>query len=259
MELIVKITDADIGEKVYEINNPTTRKAVRAILLNDLGEIALLHKSEKNEYKLIGGGVENQETLEQALRREVLEESGCEITIQKELGYVEEYRTLNNFVQISYVYVAKVANDTKKLHLTMQEKEEGAELCWYKPEIALNQINNSYEKLIPSKYSNLYGSKIIIKRDSSILKYFIETTKNSLLIHIENDIYEYKSKLYELEKILPEKFIRISKSTILNLEKVLVYNPLMNGLMEAKLINNETTYISRKYLKEVRIRILGGR
>ena len=74
-----------------------------------------------------------------------------------------------------------------------------------------------------------------------------------------NIIYEYKSKLYELEKILPEKFIRISKSTILNLEKVLVYNPLMNGLMEAKLINNETTYISRKYLKEVRIRILGGR
>ena len=74
MELITKITDADIGEKVYEINSPTTRKAVRTILLNDLGEIAILHKAEKNEYKLIGGGVENDETLEQALRREVLEE-----------------------------------------------------------------------------------------------------------------------------------------------------------------------------------------
>lgn len=175
MELITKITDADIGEKVYEIDNPTTRKAVRAILLNDLGEIALLHKTKKNEYKLIGGGIENQETLQQALRREVLEESGCTINILKELGYVEEYRTLNNFVQTSYVYVAEVSNDTKKLHLTKQEKEEGAELCWYKPEIALKQINDSYEKLFPSKYSDLYNSKIIIKRDSSILKYYMES------------------------------------------------------------------------------------
>lgn len=176
MKLIAKITDADIGEKIYEIDNPTTRKAVRTILLNDLGEIALLHKVKKNEYKLIGGGVENQETLQQALRREVLEESGCEINILKELGYVEEYRTFNNFVQTSYVYVAEVSKDTKKLHLTEQEKDEGSELCWYTPEIALKQINDSYEKLIPSKYSNLYSSKLIIKRDSSILKYYIENT-----------------------------------------------------------------------------------
>lgn len=114
--------------------------------------------------------------------------------------------------------------------------------------------NDKYKSIKLSCYKN--GKIYKVKSDDI---YFIETTKNSLLIHIENDIYEYKSKLYELEKILPEKFIRISKSTILNLEKVLVYNPLMNGLMEAKLINNETTYISRKYLKEVRIRILGGR
>lgn len=174
MKLITKITDADIGEKVYEINNPTTRKAVRAILLNDIGEIALLHKSKKNEYKLIGGGVENEETLEQALKREVLEESGCEIDILRELGYVEEYRTINNFVQISYIYVAKVSNDTKKLYLTEQEEDEGSKLCWYKPEIALKQINDSYEKLVPSKYSNLYSSKIIVKRDASILKYYID-------------------------------------------------------------------------------------
>lgn len=174
MERIIKITDADIGEKIYEIDNPTTRKAVRTILLNNLGEIALLHKAKKNEYKLIGGGVENNETLEQALRREVMEESGCEISILMDLGYVEEYRTLNNFVQTSYVYITSVSNDTSKLHFTKQEKDEGAELCWYKPEIALKQINDSYEKLIPSKYSNLYGSKMVIKRDYSILKYYLE-------------------------------------------------------------------------------------
>ena len=58
-------------------------------------------------------------------------------------------------------------------------------------------------------------------------------------------------------KILPSKFIRISKSTILNLEMVMSYNPMFNGLMKVKLNNLEITYISRKYLKEVRERIKG--
>lgn len=174
MNLIIKVSDADIGEKTYEINNPNTRHAVRTILLNDNGEIAILNKSEKNEYKLIGGGVESHESLEQALRREVMEESGCEIDILKELGYVEEYQTINNFVQTSYVYITKVRNNTKELHLTKQEKNEGAKLCWYKPDIALQHIKDSYDKLIPSKYSNLYSSRMVVKRDSLILKYYID-------------------------------------------------------------------------------------
>lgn len=84
-------------------------------------------------------GIENNETLEQALRREVLEESGCEINILKELGYVKKYRTTNNFVQTSYVYISKVSKDTQKLHFTKQEKEEGAELYWFKPDVALKK------------------------------------------------------------------------------------------------------------------------
>jgi 8-oxo-dGTP diphosphatase len=51
---------------------------------------------------LIGGGVEKNENLEQTLRREVLEESGCDMQIIKELGYTEEYKILNNFIQILY-------------------------------------------------------------------------------------------------------------------------------------------------------------
>lgn len=176
MELITKITDIDINEKVYQISNPTNRKAVRAILLNDKKEIAILHKAKKNEYKLIGGGIEKGENLEQALRREVLEETGCEIEILKELGYVEEYQTLNNFVQTSYIYVARVLKNTNQLHLTKQEKDEGAELCWFKPIIAIKKIDEAYNNLIPSQYSSLYSSKFVIKRDLKILKYYLKNT-----------------------------------------------------------------------------------
>lgn len=138
-------------------------------------------------------------------------------------------------------------------------KEEAVELF-------VHEHNRSIENLIDYIENEKYKSiKLSCYKDSKIYKvksddiYFVETTKKNLLIHTEKEVYEYKNRLYELEKILPSQFVRISKSTILNLEKVLVYNPLLNGLMEAKLINNETTYISRKYLREVRERINGGR
>lgn len=133
-------------------------------------------------------------------------------------------------------------------------------------ELNIHEKNEFIEKIIDYIENEKYRSiKLSCYKNGKIYKvksddiYFVETTKNTLLIHIENDVYEYKNRLYELEKILPSKFIRISKSTILNLEKVLIYNPLLNGLMEVKLINSEVTYISRKYLKEVRSRIIGRR
>lgn len=174
MNFIGKVTDDDIGEKTKEINMPKKRRAVRAILINEKGEIALLNKSRKNEYKLVGGGVDEGETLEKALEREILEETGCEIKVIENLGYIEEERTRDNFTQTSYIYVSKVVNDTKVLHLTKEEEEEGAKLCWYKKEDALKKISESYNKLIPSKYSDLYNTKFVIKRDEKILKYYIK-------------------------------------------------------------------------------------
>lgn len=56
--------------------------------------------------------------------------------------------------------------------------------------------------------------------------------------------------------MLPSSFLRISRSVILNLDRVKRYRPLINGLMEVKLENGELVYISRKYLREVRDRIL---
>ena len=77
MKCIIKIDDKDIGETLYKINEPKIRKAVRTILFNEKGEIAILHKKNKNEYKLVGGGIEENENMEEALRREINEEAGC--------------------------------------------------------------------------------------------------------------------------------------------------------------------------------------
>lgn len=88
--------------------------------------------------------------------------------------------------------------------------------------------------------------------------YLIESVNNVQHVHTKEKVFETSKKLYELEKMLPVKFVRINKSVILHLNKVRVYSPLANGLMKAELDNGESAYISRKYLKELRNLIREG-
>lgn len=144
------------------------------------------------------------------------------------------------------------------VHEIGQEKDEFVELYIKEKTSAIDTLIDYIEN---EKYTSIklscYKKEEIFKIKSDDI-YYVETNKDKLLVHTKNDFYEYKNRLYELEKILPSKFIRISKSTILNLEKAISYNPKFNGLMEVKLDNLQTTYISRKYLREVRDRIKGG-
>lgn len=137
MNLICKITDKDIGKQPIEMDNPRLRLGARGIVIREDGKIAIFNKSNKNEYKLPGGGLEGEEKPEEAFKREVLEETGCEVEIIECLGTTEEYKTFDNFKQISYVFVGKVIKDTKQLNVTQKEKEEGAKLLWETPENGL--------------------------------------------------------------------------------------------------------------------------
>ena len=173
MDLIARITDKEIGEQSINYDKPLIRIASRGIVLNDNGEIAILYKRNKNEFKLPGGGIEQNENKENAFKREILEETGCNVKILNYMGYTEEIKSKMNFIQTSYVFISKVINDTKKLNLTQKEIDEGGELLWLTPKIALHKISNCFNNLKGSKYDNIYSTKFIIKRDETILKEYI--------------------------------------------------------------------------------------
>ena len=173
MNCIRVLVDEDFGLKSVEFNNPRIRKGARGIIINSDGKIAVFNKASKNEYKLPGGGIDEGENPEEAFKREALEETGCEIEIINSLGTIEEHKSLDNFKQTSYIFVAKVVNDTHKLNLTQKEKDEGAQLLWVDDTEALKLITDCYDKLKESKYENLYHSKFIVLRDSFILRYYM--------------------------------------------------------------------------------------
>ena len=174
MEVIDRITDEDLNEKSVEMLNPRLRYAARGIVIRNDGKIAVFNKSKKNEYKLPGGGIEENENPKDAFKREVLEETGCVIQIINELGIIEEYKTQDNFKQISFVFVGKVIEETNTLHLTQNEQDEGSNFSWEYPFTALKLITNSYDKLIASKYHSVYHTKFVVLRDRRILEYYLK-------------------------------------------------------------------------------------
>ncbi len=160
------------------MDNPRIRIGARGIIVGDDGLIGVFNKQNKNEYKLPGGGVDEGESLEDAFIREVLEETGYLVEINKKLGIITENRSSDNFKQISHVYVANLIKNTGNLNLTEKEIDEGGVFIWMDPKDAYEKIKNCINDLIESKYENIYHSKFIVTRDKYILEYYLEGFKN---------------------------------------------------------------------------------
>src|SRR5699024_1791839 len=86
---------------------------------------------------------------------------------------------------------------------------------------------------------------------------FFETESNSIYGHVEADMYEIKHRLYELEEILPIEFVRISKSTILNVRHIrsIDRNILSSSMVEFH-SSHKKTYVSRHYYKDFKRRLM---
>ena len=85
---------------------------------------------------------------------------------------------------------------------------------------------------------------------------FFETSDKGLDAHTVDDLYQIKNKLYELEEILPNNFVRISKSTILNVNHIYSID---KNLTSASVVQfnytHKQVYASRNYYKNLRQRL----
>ena len=83
--------------------------------------------------------------------------------------------------------------------------------------------------------------------------YYFEYVDQKVFAYCKANVYEIKKKLYELEEILPgADFIRVSKSSILNLDKINSLAPAFGGRFEANLKNGEKIIISRQYVNALK-------
>ncbi len=79
---------------------------------------------------------------------------------------------------------------------------------------------------------------------------FFETEANGICAHTIDQAYQVKYKLYELEERLPRNFLRVSKSTILNVNRIysITRNLTASSVVEFQMTHKQV-YVSRNYIK----------
>lgn len=114
---------------------------------------------------------------------------------------------------------------------------------------ALSSISDTENKMVLVRDGKEYFIPI-----EDIL--FFETQGKKVFVHTEEEVYYSKNKLYELEKILPYIFIRVSKSTILNIRKVYSISWNIPSSSEVEFLHtHKKVFVSRTYYKILKERL----
>lgn len=152
-----------------EVAKFSVREAVRAVVYDQDDNVAVLNVSKQNYHKLPGGGVEEGEDVDTALKRECQEELGCEIEIVGELGQIIEYRKMFHLKQISPCYLAKVVGKKEKPSFTEEEMKDDFQIKWLAIEKAIKLLDSD-------RPLNDEGRLYIVSRDRT----FLEAAKSSI-------------------------------------------------------------------------------
>lgn len=165
MRTILTIRDQDFIKNAPYLDNSDFKKreAVRAVLSDNDGRIALIYSKNRNYYKLPGGGIDPGEDNITALHREIIEETGCRAEIVREVGQIIEFRDQIELIQTSYCYTAKLIEDTGETHFTDYETPEQFEVTWADN---LTHAISLFEQVA----SKDYGIQYMTKRDLEFVK-----------------------------------------------------------------------------------------
>lgn len=102
----------------------------------------------------------------------------------------------------------------------------------------------------PKKIKGRYNDEIFLLDIVDIYSFRIED--RTLYAYTNHQHYAVQSKLYEINEQSPHNFIQISKSEIINIDYIHHLELGKNGIIKIIFTNNDFTYSSRRYLKQIK-------
>lgn len=119
----------------------------------------------------------------------------------------------------------------------------------------IENIRDMLTDRLLDKIVAVYDKEIFILSFDEIIRIFAQDKE--VFVKTNNKSYKVRLTLTELEKrIDKKKFIRISRSEIVNLDYVKRLDLSFTGTIAVELANNEVSYVSRRRLKDFK-KILG--
>ena len=142
-----------------------------------------------------------------------------------------------------------------KITINIDEKIQETEI-----KISCNQLTHEVENLIAT-LRMLNQQMLVSKENENFLLdvndiSYIEAVDRKTFVYTEDDIYESKLKLYEMEeKLCQSGFIRISKSCLVRLKYIKSIKNDVERKLRLTMKNGEQIIVSRQYAEEIKKRL----
>ena len=131
--------------------------AVGGLVYNNSGEILVAKSVRKNTWSFLGGQVEVGENLEEALKREIYEESGVEVTVRKLVGIYSNVQQTPVPTKITLDFICDYTDGVPRI------SNETSEVVWMKPSEALKLFTHPVFSLRLKNFLDFKGEIFTIR------------------------------------------------------------------------------------------------
>lgn len=146
-----------------------------------------------------------------------------------------------------------------KIHLQIDENQKEIEVHIHaaKYNEAVEQLMKKLKSTSSEKIAGYVNGDIHLLNPPEIYTIFSEEGK--VYLQTNEEEFEAKNKLYELEERFHSSFIRVNKSMLVNIEKIVAIQSKVLGNPQIILANETTVPVSRNYFKLLKETLgLGG-
>lgn len=138
-----------------------------------------------------------------------------------------------------------------KYELIIDEKEEESIVIRAH---SRNEMIIQIENIIKGNKLLGYGDGEIVPLSLSDV-YVFYTSNGKVFASMGNEVYELKERIYNIESIVDDSFVKINQGCIVNVNRILKFDSSITGCIKIILKNGFSDYISRRELKNVKRRL----
>lgn len=109
----------------------------------------------------------------------------------------------------------------------------------------IESLVNNYDK----KIIGYYEDEIVSLNLDDICRFYIELNKTYASTNSKTYIVKYR--LYQIEDLIGDTFIKVNQSCLVNINKIKKFSSSLGGYLLVELTNGEKDYISRRQTKIV--------
>ena len=137
---------------------------------------------------------------------------------------------------------------------TVIDKNKDEEIIIYAHE--RSSMIDEIESLVNSYSTQFIGYTDRVIRPLTLSEiYSFNVIDNKVYARLEKEVFLLKMRLYVIEDLIDNTFVKINQSCIVNIKKIRKFDSTFTGTLGVELKNGYKDYVSRRQMKVVKERI----